>query len=63
MFPLITDPGAYLVSKFQGETLIGGRRLNEGGTYFKVRGIIPMKFQNFVIFFFQVAINNYPYGM
>ena len=24
-------------------------RLKQGGTYFKGRGIIPMKFQNFVI--------------
>ena len=30
------------------------QRLNEGGLYFKVRGIILMKYQNFVIFSFQI---------
>ena len=33
--------------------------LKEGGAYFKVRGIILMKFQNFIIFSFQITINNY----
>ena len=39
-------------------TLIGGRRLKEGDAYFKVSEIIQLKFQKFVIFFFQVTENN-----
>ena len=39
-------PGAYLIMNLQGMVVIGGQRLKEGGTYFKIRGIIPMKFQN-----------------
>ena len=30
----------------------------EGGAYFKGRGIIHIKFQNFVIFFLKIAKNN-----
>ena len=37
------------------------RRLKKGGAYFKVRGIIQMKIQNLVIFFFQITITNYDY--
>ena len=50
VFPLISTTGAYLILKLCGAALIGGRHLNEGGPYFKVREIIRMKFQNFVIF-------------
>ena len=38
--------------------LTGGWHLNEGDAYFKVKEIIHMKFQNFVIFSFQITINN-----
>ena len=34
-------------------------RLKEGGAYFKERGIIHLKFQNFVIFLLKVTKNNY----
>ena len=53
--------GAYLISKLYGAALIGWRRLKEGGVYFKFRGIIHMKFQNLVIFFFRKTINNHHY--
>ena len=52
---------ADLILKLRGATLTGGRRLKEGGTYFKVRAIFLMKFQNFAIFSFKLAINNYHY--
>ena len=35
--------------------------LKEGGPYLKVRGIIPMKLQNFVIFSFQITIILFQY--
>ena len=38
--------------------LIRGQLLKEGSAYFKVREIIQMKRQNFVISTFQVTINN-----
>ena len=37
--------------------------LKEWEAYFKVRGVIPMKFQNFVNFSFQIALKNYPYDI
>ena len=55
--------GTYLVLKLYSAALIGGRRLKEGGAYFKVRGVIHMKFQNIVIFSFQITINNYRYDI
>ena len=36
--------------------LIAGQGLKKGDAYFKVREIIHMEFQNFVIFSFQVTI-------
>ena len=42
----------------KGAALIGGRCLKEGGAYFKERGIIHMKFQNFVTFL-KKNNNNY----
>ena len=57
---LISTSSTNLISKFQSAALIGGRLLKEGSTYFKGRGNF-MKFQNFVIFFFQISINNYHY--
>ena len=35
-----------------------GRRLKEGGTYFKVRGIIYMKFQKCVIYLSKQQLIN-----
>lgn len=52
VFTLIFYPVAYLISRLRIAALIGGRRLKEGSTYFKLWGIIPMKFQNIVIFYF-----------
>ena len=43
--------------------LIERRRLKEGGTYFKVRGVVPVKFQNFAILFFQITKNNNHYDI
>ena len=43
-FSLIGAPGAYLILKLWDAALIGGRRLKEGGTYYKVREIIHEKF-------------------
>ena len=37
VFPLVSISGAYFILKFQGAVVIRGRRLKEGGTYFKVR--------------------------
>ena len=39
--------------------LIRGRRLKEEGTYLKVRSIAHVEFQNFVVFPFQITMNNY----
>ena len=54
-------PGTCLILKLYSAVLIGERCLKEGNTYLKVRGIIQMNFQNFVIFSFQPAINKYQY--
>ena len=35
----------------------------DGGAYLKVKGIIPMKFQNILVFFLQITINNDHYGI
>ena len=45
IFPLISAPGAHSILKLQGAALIGVWHLKEGSTYFKIRGIIHMKFQ------------------
>ena len=58
--PLISTPSTNLISKLQRAELIKGQRLKEGTTYLKGRGNF-MKFQNFVIFIFQIKINNYHY--
>ena len=60
---LLSAPGSYLVLQLEGITLIGVPRLKGGGFYFKERGIIPKIFQNFVIFCFQITINNYHYDI
>ena len=59
MLPLINDPVGYLISKLQDVAVIEEQRLKEGGAYFKLRGIIHIRFQNFAIFSFHIAINNY----
>ena len=43
-------PGCLFNLKLKSAAIIGGQSLKEGGSYFKKRGIIHMKFQNFVIF-------------
>ena len=62
----VSASDAHLILKFWGAALIRGMHLKEVGAHFKVREIIHMKFQNFVILSFQVTINNchydiYPY--
>ena len=42
---LISTPGVYLILKLYGVALIGRWYLKKGGTYFKVRKVIPMKFK------------------
>ena len=49
VFPLISTPSAYSVLKLKGVALIGGEPLSKGGAYFKVIGIIHLKFENFQI--------------
>ena len=48
--PVIKD-----ILKLYGAVLIGGWRLKVGGTYFKVKELIHMKFQNYVIFFLKIT--------
>ena len=43
--------------------LIGGWWLKEWGAYFKVKGILHLKFQSLVIISLQITINNYHYGV
>ena len=61
VFGVISILGAYLISKFEVMALIGGWCLKEGGAYFKERGTLHIKFQNFVVFSFQITINNCHY--
>ena len=53
VFSLISTLSLYLLSNIFGEVLIRGQRLKEGGTYFKVREIHHVKFQNFVFVLFN----------
>ena len=55
-FLLISDASVDLILKLQRAVLIGGRRVKEGGAYFIVKGFIHMKFQNFVLLFFQITM-------
>ena len=52
---------------FSFEALRGGTyervELKRGGAYFKVKGIIPFEFQNFIFFSFQITVNNYHYDI
>ena len=55
---LISNIGAYLLSKllrYHGYKRVAFKR----GAFFKIREIIHMKFQNSVIFSFQITIFNY----
>ena len=54
-------PGCLFSLKLKGAALIGGESLKEGGSYFKERGIIHIKFENFVIFFLKITKNNCHY--
>ena len=58
-FPLISATGTYFIFKLRLAAFIGGRRLKEGDVYFKVRRVIHLKIQNFVIASFQITINIY----
>ena len=60
-FPVISAPGAYLISRLQVAALTEVRHLKEGGAYVKVRWILYMKFQNLLIFTFQNTIDTYHY--
>ena len=60
---MISAPGTYLILKFWSAVLSGGQRLKEGDVYFKIKEIILMKFQNFVIFTFQVWVINRHYDI
>ena len=51
VFSLISTLSLYLLSNIFGEVLIRGQRLKEGGTYFKVREIHHLKFQNLFLSF------------
>ena len=51
-----TEPEVYLPNPDADlRAEIGERPLNKGRVYFKVRGIIQMKYENFVIFAQQIA--------
>lgn len=63
VFSPISTPGDFLMSKLESVTLIGALLLKEGDAYFKLRGIIHLKFQNFIVFSFKITLNNYHYGM
>ena len=43
--------------------LIGGRLLKQGGVCIRVKRVIGVKFQNFVLIFFQITLNNYYYDI
>lgn len=62
-FSLRSTPGTFLISKLESVTLIGALLLKEGDAYFKLIGIIHLKFQNFIVFSFKITLNNYHYGM
>ena len=55
----MNDAVGYSILKLQGAAVIEEQCLKEGGACFKLRGIIHIRFQNFAIFFFHIAINNY----
>ena len=62
VFPTISAPDTYLISKHYGTALIRGWHLKEA-PYFKVRGIIYMKFREVVVFSYQITTNNFHYNI
>ena len=60
---LRSAPSAYSVSKLSDAVCIRGAALKEPGAFFKVRGIKHLKFQNLVIFSFQITLTNYHYDI
>ena len=46
----------WLLFNYEGAAPIGGRHLREGDAYLKVRVVIQVKFQNFVIASLQLTI-------
>ena len=48
----MSAPGVYLISKLCGTAFIEGRLLKGRDAYFKIWGIILLKFQKFVFFLF-----------
>ena len=56
IFPLINAGGAYQIWKLSGAALTRGRRLLEGGAYFKVREMDNIKCQNLFIFSFKIRM-------
>ena len=64
VFPLMSTPGAEIIFELYIAWLIGERRLlKDRGTYFKVTGVVHMKFQNSVILSFPITIDNYHYDI
>ena len=61
--PLINAPSTYFTLKLSGAALIEWQCLKDGGTYFTVKRIIPMRFQKLLIFSFEAAINNFHYDI
>lgn len=59
VFPLLKAFGVYIISKVYGVAQIGGRRIKEGGLYFKISEIIHMKLRKIFIFSFQITVCNY----
>ena len=59
VFPLKSNPGACLILKFYAAAFIEEHHVKVGDGYFKVSGIAPIKFQNFVIFSFHIKIYNF----
>ena len=56
VYPLISAPNAYSISTLKGVALKKVRR-----SFYFYEIPIPMKCQNFIIFSFQITINNYHY--
>ena len=56
VFPLISTPGTYVISKLYGAALEGrkeGSPLKEKGAYFEVRRVIIMKFSGIFMVNFE----------
>ena len=59
VFPLIIASGADLFLKLQGVAPIGRVALKRGRHFFKLKRVLQIKFQNFVIVFSQITQINY----